>query len=175
MYELNFKNPLNISSAQDKSNGFTLIELLIAIVIMAGIFSFSFSSFRNFGKQQSLKGAVREFKADMRFAQEQALAGKKPDGGHCAAVDSVLKGYRVAVVNSAALHQYTITAVCSDGDDLVSTKDLWDKYTDITFVAVVNTTFLNLGKGALPPATDFVLTDGTTTTTIQVTRTGKIY
>ena len=77
-------------------SGFTLIELMVVMLIMSLLFGLGFANFRDFQRRQILEGAVRAVKGDLRYAQELALAGRKPDnqdGKSCAIADSVLHGY----------------------------------------------------------------------------------
>src|SRR5512135_1934557 len=105
-------SPANIKNALFQS-GFTFIELLLAIVIMALIFGVGFANYRGFQQRQQLTAAARAFKADLRYTQEQALAGTKPVG--CVILDS----YRLSWVSSTS---YDISALCDAGAATVSLK-----------------------------------------------------
>lgn len=88
-------------------SGFTLIEVLVGLTIVGLIFAVGFVGFREFARRQALLGAVRRIEGDLRLAQQQALAGKKPVG--CV----VLDGYRFS---ASSENQYRIQAACSNGD-----------------------------------------------------------
>ncbi len=97
-----------ISVFQEK--GFTLIELLIVIMTLALLFGLGYANYRGFQRRQVLEGAVRTVRADLRLAQELALAGKKPDttpNNTCET--SVLIGYTFRRQSNSA---YLIQAHC---------------------------------------------------------------
>ena len=71
------------------TQGFTIVELVVVIGTMAILFSLGYANNREFQRRQQLESVVREFKVDMRLAQQLALTGKKPAG--CA----TLEGYRI--------------------------------------------------------------------------------
>jgi len=163
----------NSSSAKYKNildSGFTFIELLMAIVIMAFIFSIGFANYRGFQQRQHLAAAARTFKADLRYAQEQALAGTKPTG--C----TVLDAYRLSWVSSQS---YDISAMCDAGANTVSVKtvDLSANgmYFDVAFTPVI---FKVLGRGTnLSANLTIKLKDGPTSTnkvSIIITPGGEI-
>lgn len=104
---------------KQKNSGFTLIELLFAISIMAIIFSISYADLRGFQQRQHLDNAVKQIKADLRLAQEMALAGRKPTepaGNPCTAADSVLVGYQFHRISD---EQYEIGAICTEDDTVL--------------------------------------------------------
>jgi prepilin-type N-terminal cleavage/methylation domain-containing protein len=86
---------------------YTLIEILVSLTIIGLIFGVGYISFREFSRRQALAGAARSLRGDLRLAQGQALAGKKPIG--C----TVLNGYRFSTVSESV---YSIMAGCSNGD-----------------------------------------------------------
>ena len=93
--------PKNIERA------YTLIEILVSLTIVSLIFGVGYVSFREFSRRQALAGTARSLRGDLRLAQGQALAGKKPIG--C----TVLDGFRFSAVSESA---YSIVAGCSNGD-----------------------------------------------------------
>lgn len=96
-------------------SGFTLIELMVVMLIMSLLFGLGFTNFRDFQRRQILEGAVRAVKGDLRYAQELALAGRKPDnpaGNSCTTADSVLHGYQLTRTSSGS---YVIEALCAIG------------------------------------------------------------
>ena len=75
--------------------GYTLIEILVVITIISILFLTGFASYREFSRRQELVSAVRQVQGDLRQAQENAIASKKPAG--CGALDA-LDGYRFVVI-----------------------------------------------------------------------------
>lgn len=88
-------------------HAYTLIEILVSLTIVGLIFGVGYISFREFARRQALVGAARSLRGDLRLAQEQALAGKKPIG--C----TVLDGYRFSAASGSV---YSIMAGCSNGN-----------------------------------------------------------
>ena len=88
------------------NNGFTLIELMTVIMTMALLFSLGYANYRDFQRRQVLEGAVREFKTDLRLAQQLALTGVKEAG--C----GVLDGYALEKRGDSG---YAIEDKCSGG------------------------------------------------------------
>jgi len=87
-------------------HAYTLIEILVSLTIIGLIFGVGYISFREFARRQVLAGAARSLRGDLRLAQEQALAGKKPSG--C----GILSGYRFRPISAS---QYAFEAVCDNG------------------------------------------------------------
>lgn len=98
------------------SKGYTLIEILVGITIIGLIFGTGFVSFREFSRRQALQSATKNIKGDLRFAQEQALSGKKPANAFCTP-PRILHGYFFRVTSATT---YEIEANCSGGN--VDTK-----------------------------------------------------
>lgn len=98
-----------------KKFGYTLIEILVVLSIVSTIFVIGYLSFREFARRQALAGAARGVHADLRLAQEQALAGQKPEG--C----TILVGYAFTVLDAST---YEVTGVCSNSSFLIKTRDL---------------------------------------------------
>lgn len=104
---------------QTISSGYTLIEILIGLTIVGLIFSYGFVNFREFSRRQALAGAARKLRGELRFAQELALSGKKPDDSGCNNPNALI-GYNFKVSSST----YAIEAVCSGGVVGVKSIDL---------------------------------------------------
>lgn len=100
--------------------GYTLIEILVAMTIVGLIFGIGYVSFRDFARRQALSGVARSVRGDLRLAQEQALAGKKPDSVSCNDPNT-LSGYYFDRVSAGV---YRIMAQCSAGDTEVKNVDL---------------------------------------------------
>ena len=100
--------------------GYTFIEILVGLSVVGLIFSFGFVSFREFSRRQSLIVAASNLKGELRFAQERALSGQKPDEVSCNDPNS-LEGYNFRVVDPGS---FAIEAVCSGGNVEVKTITL---------------------------------------------------
>lgn len=85
--------------------GYTLIELIIVIGIVAIIFTFGYTNFQDYSRQQTLLAAVRTVQTDLKSTQESAIAGNKPSS--CV---SYLNGYQFSVDSSTS---YSISANCT--------------------------------------------------------------
>ncbi len=121
--------------------GYTLIEILVSMSIIGLIFNFGYVNYRDFARRQALLGSARHLKADLRLAQEQALAGKKPSSAACSGAGS-LRGYDFYVDSATS---YIIQANCTGGlvdDKIVQTSS------GVSLTAVPNRfTFKVIGKG----------------------------
>jgi prepilin-type N-terminal cleavage/methylation domain-containing protein len=140
---------------------YTLIEILVSLTIVSLIFGVGYISFREFSRRQALAGAARSLRGDLRLAQEQALAGKKPTG--C----TVLDGYRFSAVSESV---YSIMAGCSNGDFSIN-KDSVSFPGGVTMSPVPgNTLFKVLGQGTdLGSDVEVNLVQEATGNTIKVT------
>jgi prepilin-type N-terminal cleavage/methylation domain-containing protein len=99
------------------SKGFTIVELVISIMIMGIIFSLGFANYRDFQRRQQLESAVRLVKGDLHYAQQLAIAGRKPAdpaGNPCET--TTLVGY---VFDRTSNSTYQILARCEGGDVMV--------------------------------------------------------
>ncbi len=105
----------SIPKPQKQQDGYTLIEILVSLTIIGIIFSFGYASYRDFSRRQTLKDAAKLIQGDLRFTQENAIAGQKPDG-----CNATLEGYNFNVYSTAA---YRIQAVC--GASLITVKDVF--------------------------------------------------
>ena len=138
--------------------GYTLIEILVGLTIVGLIFGFGYANFRDFARRQSLVSATRKVKADLRLAQEQALAGKKPNDPACNP-EGALEGYDFYLESATS---YKIQAKCAGS--LVDIKTVDDLPVGISLSASVNRIpFKVLGMGTN------LATDATITITHSVT------
>ena len=129
---------------QSFRSGFTIIELLISLVIIGLIFSVGFASFRSFASRQAIEGATREIKADLRLAQQQAVAGKKPESEPACDSPETLDGYEV---QRNGIQSYSIFAVCSGGDVEIKVVDFSEKYPTIQIANFTPFMFRSLAQG----------------------------
>ena len=121
--------------------GYTLVEILVGLTIIGMVFGVGFASFRSFARRQSVSSAIRALKADLRLAQEQALAGKKPDSPNCN-TPNLLDGYNFVVDSSS---QYTIQARCTGGTVTIKQVNLDNLTISIPFPNPI--LFKVLGQG----------------------------
>jgi prepilin-type N-terminal cleavage/methylation domain-containing protein len=152
------------------SHGFTFIEMLMVVATMALLFGIGFSNFRGFQERQKLVSAVRIFRADLRFTQEQALAGIKPVG--CGTLDA----YRLAWKSATT---YEIGALCDQNATPIVVKngDLAKAYPGIRFNAAFGpVTFNVLGRGVRNAITVVLTDEGTPpqTVSISITKGGEV-
>ncbi len=124
------------------SGGFTFIELLIVISTMSLLFTLGFSNYRGYQQRQRIISAARLFRSDLRYAQEQALAGIKPIG--C----NMLNGYQVTYPGTNE-STYEISANCDSSTlTVIKTVDIANTNPNIKFSAAFPMVFFNvLGRG----------------------------
>jgi len=144
--------------------GYTLIEILVGMTIISLIFSVGYASYRDFARRQALEGSARRLEADLRLAQEQALAGKKPSTIACTGGE-LLIGYDFYAETATT---YKIQANCSGGLVDVKTVEIAE---EITLSSSPNRfTFKVLGRGTdLSTAADITLTQTATGNTFGIT------
>ena len=160
------------------AHGFTLIELLVVIMIMGLLFGFGYANYRGFQRRQQLEGVVREFKTNLRLAQQLALTGKKE--AECA----TLEGYRVRRVGNS----YEIGAVCDGSEACNNTPSYCIKTVQMPPNISINAflvvplgpgnqfRFLVLSKGVDSSATvTFTHTATGDTRSVEITPSGEIY
>ncbi|MBU0570047.1 prepilin-type N-terminal cleavage/methylation domain-containing protein [Patescibacteria group bacterium] len=123
--------------------GFSLVELLTVISIMAVLFGLGYANYRDFQRRQHLESAVRMVKADLRLAQEMALAGRKPAG--C----DLLNGYEFQLMNITGSYgdQYGIDALCDNNSYDYKTVILPENVGIRTFDSGNDFYFKVLGQG----------------------------
>jgi prepilin-type N-terminal cleavage/methylation domain-containing protein len=135
--------------------GFTLVELLVVISIMVLLFSIGYANYRDFQRRQHLEGAVRMIKADLRLAQEMALAGRKPQypSGNVCEI-STLGGYSFIRLSQ---NSYRIDAICS-GVVTVKGPETLASGVEMASFSGGNTIFFRvLGRG-IDAASDITIT-----------------
>ena len=110
------------SLRENSARGYTLIEILITLTIIGFVFGTGYLSFRDFSRRQILTSAVRTMAGDLRLAQQQALAGKKPDSVSCNQ-PNMLESYSFEITGSMG---YKINAVCSAGVINIKTVNFTD-------------------------------------------------
>ncbi|QQG47267.1 MAG: prepilin-type N-terminal cleavage/methylation domain-containing protein [Candidatus Woesebacteria bacterium] len=155
--------------------GATLIEILVGIAVLGIVFSgLGYASFRDFTRRQGVENSYRNLLSDLRFAQKDSSAGRKPAG--CI---GVLNGYSFGVssCSSGKCSSYTISALCS-GSSPVNVNQV-NLSSGITLGSVSTFTFKSLLQGtslATGQVVNLVLTDptGAITRTITVSDTGEI-
>ncbi len=155
--------------------GATLIEILVGIAVLGIVFSgLGYASFRDFTRRQSLENSYRNLLSDLRFAQKDSSAGRKPAG--CV---GVLNGYNFSTSNcsSGKCSRYIVAVLCSGSSP--STVKQVDLVSGITLGSVTSFTFKSLSQGtslASGQVVNLVLTDssGTISRTITVSDTGEI-
>jgi len=118
--------------------GYTLLELLVVAAVAGLLFSFTYASYREFARNQTLLATARAVKGDLRLAQNKALDGKKPTG--CV----VLQGYQF---NRLSPTSYTIEAVCSNATYTVKTENSIFEDTTMGLPSPNPILFKVLGKG----------------------------
>ena len=158
--------------------GFTLIELLVAISIIGILFTIGMAQYRNFNRRQILLQASQDLKNNLRSAQSRALAGEKT-ASWCDDTGEYLRGYRLRFSSAS---NYLIESVCSD-DTVLTIKD-FNLPSNVTGENGKTVLFKALGQGVddeendLPgledPDVSFVITSGSDTKTITVTKLGEI-
>ncbi|OGM05200.1 hypothetical protein A2125_01710 [Candidatus Woesebacteria bacterium GWB1_43_5] len=100
--------------------GYTLVEILVSITIISIVFGAGYVAFREFARRQTLVSAVRGFTADLRVAQSQALAGKKPEKPECD-LPYELTGYNFEITSSSS---YKVEAKCTGGTVLIKNSNV---------------------------------------------------
>jgi type II secretory pathway pseudopilin PulG len=162
--------PLKKLFLQSRNFGYTLIELLIVIASMALILTVGFAGFRGSQKRQELSNAVLYMKGELRFAQEQSLAGRKPAG--C----NNLNGY---ILDSTAANKYRIKANCDSNVTItlteLSEKTITDKFPGVSLPVFTDVFFNVLGRGVKTTANIVItLSNSSGSKTITVTQGGEI-
>lgn len=133
--------------------GYTLIEVLVGLVIVTLIFSFGYVGFREFARRQTIISAVRSVKGELRLAQEQALAGKKPDHVNCNSPNR-LQGYYFRVTSTTT---YKIEALCTGGTVDIKEETITSPLT-ISAPSPNPILFKVLGQGTNIPSGDATIT-----------------
>lgn len=148
----------------ENKKGYTLIEILVALTIVGLIFGIGYVNFRDFGRRQALAGAAGTIKGDLRLAQEQALAGKKPSNAFCNPPNQ-LNGFNFRVTSSSS---YSLEANCSGGNVTTKSASLPSGIT-MSSPSPNPITFKILGQGTnLSADATVTLTQPGTSNTIQI-------
>lgn len=100
-----------------KKNGYTLIELLAVLAITGFVFTLGYGGFRTYSQRQQVVSLVRAINADLRLAQEQSIAGKKPTG-----CTTTLVGYKFNIDSVGS--RYTVAASCLNADVVIKTVNM---------------------------------------------------
>jgi prepilin-type N-terminal cleavage/methylation domain-containing protein len=135
------------------NSGYTFIEVLVGLTIITLIFAFGYVGFRDFARRQTITSAVRSLTGELRLAQQQALAGNKPDNVNCNPPNT-LEGYYFRVTSTTT---YQIEALCSGG--VVEVKQ--NEITDILSISTPSPNpilFKVLGNGTNIPSGDATIT-----------------
>ena len=118
-----------------------------------------------------MSGTVRSMQGDLRLAQQQALAGKKPAGTECDSPNS-LSGYQYAQVSATS---YAIRAVCSGGSVEIKPVDLPAGITLSSSVGTITFNVLARGTDLSADATlTLTLAGSQISSTITITPVGEI-
>lgn len=103
-------NSLPYLNKSEIKKGYTLIELLIVIMIIALVFSVGTASFRGYQRRQFVEAKTRDILADIRLAQENAVAGKVDQCG--SGTYGRFVGYTISTDNTGTF--YELNAACLD-------------------------------------------------------------
>ena len=143
--------------------GFTLIEILVAVGIAMVIVGGVIVNYNAYNDTQKVKQVAQTLKNNLRFAQAQALAGRKPTSG-C----TTLVGFTVTLASGS----YSIQAECSEGltgevktTTLPTGVSLSPAPSALTFQAV---------RGSIAAATTMTLASETKSYQIQVSENGDM-
>ncbi|MBI4130606.1 hypothetical protein HY468_04770 [Candidatus Roizmanbacteria bacterium] len=92
-------------------SGFTLVELVISTAILMSVAGFGSASYLNFNEKQVLEQTGKRLVADLRLAQQRALAGEKDKWGcTVAGVEQPLAGWCVSPGSTG--DAYTLYGSC---------------------------------------------------------------
>lgn len=134
-----------------KKNGYTLIEILAVLAITGFIFTLGYSGFRVYAQRQQTTSIVRGINADLRLAQEQAIAGKKPAG-----CSGLLNGYKFFV--DGVNMKYSVSATCVGGDVSIKSVSLPTGFS-ISSPSTNPIIFKPIGQGTnIPDGTQLTIT-----------------
>ena len=111
---------------------------------------------------------------DLRFAQQNAIAGQKPEG--CGA-SNTLESYSFNIIRAAAPSEYSVEANC--GGTPISVKDVSIPGISLSIPSPNPLKFKVLGQGTNIGDADWILTvsrevTGDRSTTVTVTSGGEI-
>ncbi len=100
---------MNSSFRRPTQTGFTLIELMVTIGLFMLAIGGVLANYNGFHTRQKVKQAALTFKEQLRFAQSDAVTGKKPTD--ITITCNILNGYQVSFTNETT---YTVVTVCDD-------------------------------------------------------------
>lgn len=158
-------------SRNTHQKGFTLIELIVALGLFMLAIGGVLANYNGFHARQKVKQAALTFKEHLRFAQSQAISGKKPteDLVTCSGTNT-LDGHRVAFTNDRT---YVIVAVCSDNES--TDVQPYTLPAGITVSPETDITFRSLsGKLYIPADITYTLTGENASYNITVSSSGDI-
>lgn len=141
--------------------GYTLVELLVVMFVLVTIMGIGVLSYRDFNRRQQVIAAARLLRSDLRLAQTESLAGKKPE--NCDTATSVLNGYNFRRLSSTS---YTVEAVCVNPNRTVTVR---------TVNLPPNTTMNNFNTIFFKPIGDGTSIPSGSSITITVNGTGTSY
>lgn len=91
--------------------GFSLVEILVVVAIFAVIIFLTTTSFSSFSKNSKLASAASDLKANLRFAQNKALAGDKSTP-KCSNAGYILVGWYVTITQNSST--YSLSGICKN-------------------------------------------------------------
>lgn len=143
--------------------GFTLIEILVAVGIAMLVVGGVIVNYNAYNDTQNLKQAAQTLKNNLRFAQAQALAGRKPTSG-C----TTLIGFTVTFASGS----YTIQAQCTDGSaGEVKTTTL---PAGVSVSPAPSALTFQVARGSIAAAATMTLTSATKSYIVTVSENGDI-
>lgn len=142
--------------------GFSLIELIVVMAIMGIAAGIAVPVYNNMKPQIRLNGAARQVMGDLMWARMRAISQNNE--------------FKIFFLDN---HRYRILddddnngIIKIDGSELTVTKDIQDKYHDVTFTSTANPIFHPKGNAA--PAATINLTNSHGTKTVTIAITGRV-
>jgi len=118
------------------SKGFTFIELMVATGIVLALVGFGSASYVNFNERQILEQAAKDFKNNLKVAQQNAITGVKdnvlcdPDGAGVAPPET-FRGWCISPRHNnppappaagSSFNSYQIYGVCDTNEDGIDVR-----------------------------------------------------